>query len=294
MRRITDTAGIRRAIFCILTVILTLPALSRDRNSGIPDSDSISSLPRPITAVYSIEVGGNRSRATYLSPLTYSGVEFAAAGNWQKVMPFAPDRAFMTFDARAAGYTRLINPGGNALMQGLDLEFYWGMGAYWHLPKSFTAGITGGPEILGGALVQLRNSNNPVNVNIAASLAANPFIAWKGRIRRLPVSAIWSLRLPVAGAFFMPEYGETFYEIYVGNRKGLVHASWPGNHFRMNSMLSLRFDFGKTAMEIGYRFITDNYRANNLSTHRNTHAFSIGVIPYGLGRNKTGKELRPF
>ncbi len=245
-------------------------------------NDSIRSLPRPITAVYSLEIGNNRSRATYLSPLTYSGLELAASGNWQKAMPFAPERAYMKFDARLGGYTRLINPGGNALMQGFDVEFFWGMGACWQLPRSFTAGIAGGPELLGGVLVQMRNSNNPVNVNLSASLAANPYISWSGKIKRLPVQALYSLRIPVAGAFFMPQYGETFYEIYVGNRKGLVHASWPGNHFRLNSLLSLRLDFGKTAMEIGYRFITDNCRANNLSTRRNSHMFTIGVIPYGL------------
>ena len=128
-----------KLIFIISAILTLLTSPVSGRRSCINSSDTLTSFSRPITAIYSLEIGRNRSRATYLSPLTYSGVEFAAAGEWQKVMPFAPERAFMTFDARAAGYTRLINPGGNALMQGLDLEFFWGMGAYWHLPQSFTA-----------------------------------------------------------------------------------------------------------------------------------------------------------
>lgn len=257
-------------------------------------TDSIRSLPRPVTQTYSLEIGTHWSRSTYLSPLTYRGLDLAIAGEWQKAMPFAPERAMMDFYGRAAIYPNMLNPGGSAQMQGFEIEFFWGMGAYWKLPYSLTVGICGGPEFEGGTLLLLRNSNNPVGVNLSASLAARAAISWNGKLGKLPVTASWTLRTPMIGAFFMPDYGETFYEIYVGNHSNLVHVGFPGNHFRLNSLIGVQLDFGRTAMEVGYRILTDSFRANNLKTHQLSHSFSIGVIPHGLGRKKKVDEIRPF
>ncbi len=262
----------------------------------VESADSITDRTRPVTSIYSFEIGRHWARSTFLSPFYYSGTDFALAGTWSKAMPFAPARAMMTFDTRIAAWTKLTNPAGNASMQGFDVDFFWGMDAFWRLPYSLSVGVGGGAEFEGGVLTLLRNSNNPVSVNLSAALSANAGIAWHGRIGRLPVSATWSLRMPVVGAFFMPGYGETYYEIYLGNRSGLVHASWPGNHLRLNSRLAVQLDFSRTAMEIGYRMITDRMSANHLVTRQLTHAFSIGVIPHGLGR-KSGtdrKENRIF
>lgn len=255
-------------------------------------TDSIRNTSRPVTSTYSIETGKQWSRATYLSPYYYKGIDLAIAGNWTKRMPFSPNHAGMTFDTRIALWPRLLNPGGNASMQGFDINFFWGMQALWELPYSLTAGVGGGPEFDGGVLMLLRNSNNPVAVNLSADLSLAATLEWKGRIGKLPIMALWNLRMPLAGAFFMPGYGETYYEIYLGNHSGLAHAGWPGNHLRINSKLAVRLDFGRTAMEIGYRMITDRMSANNLVTRQLTHAFTIGVIPHGLGLRKPSKPSR--
>lgn len=241
---------------------------------------------RPVTSVYSLEIGRHWARSTYLSPSRYSGTETALSGHWGKRMPFAPHMARMDFDARGALWWRMENPARNVAMQGFELEFSWQMAAFWRLPADFQVSVGGGPELAGGVLLLLRNSNNPVSVNLSAALAAGASLSKDFHIGRLPMTAQWRLRSPLIGAFFMPGYGETYYEIYLGNRKGLVHCGWPGNHFRLDSHLALQMDFGRTAMEVGYRFITDSMHANNLTTRQFTHAFTIGVIPHGLGRKK--------
>ncbi|MDE6272313.1 MAG: hypothetical protein K2M31_04835 [Muribaculaceae bacterium] len=274
-------------ITAILAIIISSSFSASARENERPDSTT--DLSRPITSIYSLEIGKQWARSTFLSPYYYSGTNYSLTGTWSKAMPFAPDKAMMTFDSRIAAWTRLTNPAGNASMQGFDINFFWGMQAYKRLPHSITIGIGGGPELDGGVLTLLRNSNNPVSVNLSAAFSANAGITWQGRIGRLPVSATWSLRIPIVGAFFMPGYGETYYEIYLGNHSGLVHASWPGNHLRFNSRLAFQLDLGRTAMEVGYRMITDRMAANNLVTRQLTHAFTIGVIPHGLGR-KSGKD----
>lgn len=280
-----------RLLHIYTLILIAMISCSPDIMAKYTDcaEDSIRHLPRPVTSTYSLEIGENWTRSTYLSPYYYKGVDLAVAGKWSKAMPFAPQRWMMTFDARAAINPQLLNPAGNASMQAFDLNFFWGMQAYWRLPESFSVAVGCGPEFDGGAMVLLRNSNNPVAANICAALSLSAGVNWRGRMGRLPVSASWSLRMPMVGAFFMPGYGETYYEIYLGNHSGLVHASRPGNRLGINSRLALQLDFGRTAMEVGYRIITDRVSANNLVNRRLTHSFSIGVIPHGLKSRK--KEL---
>lgn len=236
----------------------------------------VDSIHRPVSASYSLEAGRRNVRSTYLSPNLYGGLDLAISGHWAKALPFAPHRAMMAFDARGAVWPRLLNPGHNASMQGFDLEFAWAMRAYWNIPHGFYVSVGGGPEIGGGTLLLLRNSNNPVGVNLHAALSLSASAGYSTRIGRLPLEILWCLRTPLAGAFFMPGYGETYYEIYVGNHSGLVHAAWPGNMFRLDSRLTARLRLGRYAIEAGYRYRTSTAKANNLVTSMFSHSFMLG------------------
>ncbi|MDE6811652.1 MAG: DUF3316 domain-containing protein [Muribaculaceae bacterium] len=285
-----------RPFLLVFLLLIATAGLARTTDHGCCRRECMTDsmmLSRPVTSTYSLEIGGTGLRETYLSPMRYEGLTLAAAGNWQKAMPFAPRMALMDFDARVAMFPRLVNPGGNALMQGFELEFFWGLGVYYALPCNFTVSIEGGPQLLGGTAILLRNSNNPVGVNLSATIAGKGQISWKGRIGNLPVSAALSARIPLAGTFFMPGYGETFFEILVGNHAGLVHPAWPGNHFRINALCSFRMDFGRTALEVGYRMIAERTHSNNLTNSQFSGCLSIGVIPHGLGRKNRQSEIRP-
>ena len=271
-----------RKFIVFIVFILTLTSVAAQENKSCCRELKGTDLPRPVTSTYSVEFGGAQAHSLYLSPMTYSGFSPAIAGHWQKAMPFAPMHSLMDFDTRIALFPRLINPGGNALMQGFELEFFWGMGAWWRLPHNLCISVEGGPQLMGGTLLLLRNSNNPVSVNLSAAFAAKAQLSWSGNIKRLPINVSIAARMPLAGAFFMPGYGETFYEILVGNRSGLVHPAWPGNHFRLNMLCAFRMDFGRTAMELGYRLTTEHTHANNLTNRMLTNSFSIGVIQHGL------------
>lgn len=265
----------KRLATSILTILWLAVAVPI---SAIAKSDD----ERPITQIYSLEIGKEFAKYEYLSPCRYEGTRWSVSGRWGKRLPFAPDRARMDFDAALSLYPQLVNPAGYVAMQGFDISCDWQMSAFWNVNDFFDISIGVGPGLNGGVFTLLRNSNNPVSVNLSADLLCSLAIGRNFRIGRLPVYAEWRLRSPLLGAFFMPGYGETFYEIYLGNRKGLVHCGWPGNHFAGNSHLSLRLNFGKTAMEVGYRFISNHFRANNLSSTSFSHSFTIGIIPHGL------------
>lgn len=243
------------------------------------------SMSRPVTGVYSLELGGIEVLATYLSPLKYKGTEFSLWGNWSKAMPFNPEHAVMDFDARFS-LASLLNPAQTARMIGMEADFSWGMAWRKKFGKDFQFTAGGALEIVGGAYYLLRNGNNPVQAIANFSLNLTASLSKHFTIGKLPVLISDKISLPSVGVFFCPGYGETYYEIYLGNHKDLAHAGWWGNNFRLNNLLSFTLDFGRTAMLIGYRFSAYTQWANNLNCKTFGNSFVIGVIPGGIGLKK--------
>ena len=245
---------------------------------------------RPVTGVYSLEFGRTSVQATYLSPLVYRGSQFSLSGSWSKAMPFNPENAVMQFDGNAS-LCNLLNPPQTYRMIGLTGSFSWDLAWRKKLPLDFQVTAGGGIDLTGGAYYLLHNSNNPVEAIANLSLMATASVSKHFKIGKLPILISDRVKLPSLGIFFSPEYGETYYEIYLGNRDGLVHAGWWGNNFRIDNLLSVTLDFGRTAMTLGYRFNAYTQWANYLNTKVYTNSFVIGIIPGGIGLKKRETKI---
>lgn len=254
------------------------------------NAQEIKDISRPVVGSYSLSLGKVYVKASYLSPLEYTGPQFSVLGNWSKAMPFNPEHAIMQFDVDA-GFCNLLNPAQTSRMVGLTGEFSWSMEWRQKLPKNFQVTAGGGIDLYGGAYYLLRNSNNPVQAMANASILLTASASKHFKIGKLPILITERLKLPSIGVFFCPGYGETYYEIYLGNHKGLAHAGWWGNNFRIDNLFSVSLDFGRTAMMLGYRFFAYNQWANNLNTTIISNSFVIGVIPGGIGLKNTYKQL---
>lgn len=264
------------------TLYAGLPA-EEDEERGNIQTESYQS--RPVTGIYSLEIGARDVLATYLSPLHYTGRSTGLSGSWCKAMPFSPEKALMHFDTRFS-FSSLHNPAHTATMIGLYGSFNWGMSWRHRLPEEFQLTLGGTIGIEGGAYYLLRNGNNPVEAIANTGLAIRGSLSRPIKIGRLPILLRDEVSLPFFGVFFSPEYGETYYEIYLGNHKGLAHAGWWGNNFRIDNLLSATLDFGRTSMTIGYRFEAYTQWACQLNTKIHTHSFVIGVVPGGIGLKK--------
>lgn len=245
---------------------------------------------RPVSGFYSLGIGGTSVKTTYLSPLTYKGNLYTLNGRWSKALPFNPNSAIMNFEVDA-NFCNLLNPPKTARMVGLTGSFSWGMEWRKRLPYNFQITTGGGIDLLGGAYYLLRNSNNPVEALANVSLMISASASKHFNIGRLPILISDRIKLPSVGCFFSADYGETYYEIYLGNHKGLAHAGWWGNNFRIDNLFSVILDFGRTAMTLGYRLNVYTQWANNLNTKLITNSFVVGVIPGGIGLKKHNARL---
>lgn len=239
-------------------------------------------LPRPVVEQYRLEGGKGTAFSSYLSPIVYSGDIIQASAEWSKALPSASESAIMRF-AGSAQLTDLLNPSQTAKMTTTRANFLYGIELRKRLPYSLQATSGTSIEATAGVMYLTRNGNNPVSVIANPTFALDASLSWKFNAWKFPCLLVERLHLPSVGAFFMPEYGQTYYEIYLGERQNLAHFGWLGNNFRINNRLSLIIDCGRTAWELGYSYDYYSAKANHIFNRTTSHLLSIGVIPHGLG-----------
>lgn len=231
---------------------------------------------RPVAASYAIEAGSAHRADTYLSPLKYSG--WAVAFNYERLqaMKFDPERWVMRLDV-GVGVDRSRNHAGNASLWYLGVDASWGMIRRWMLMPRLSAGIGGSTSLALGCLYMARNSNNPASARGAWTVDLTGYVNYGMKLRNLPVTLRYRATMPVTGAFFSPDYGELYYEIYLGNRSRLAHCAWWGNYFALDNLVTADLHFGDTSLRLGYRGKILTTRVNNITTRAFTHCAVIGV-----------------
>lgn len=233
--------------------------------------------PRRIISEWTLSLGRLDAMSTYLSPLNYHGFRPELRGSWSKGMPFAPEEWRMRFDAGIGG-GRLLNTPGSAIEYSVGADFSWGMEHVWKKGERFT--FSGGANVGfdAEALWLTRNSNNPVSLPMWAGVGLTGEASCSFRIGRLPVALSERVAIPTLGAFFMPGYGESFYEIYVGNHSGLVHCGWWGNAPGISSDLRFTMRFRGASLSVGYRLDLRQLHANHLRTRLATNALTLTLV----------------
>lgn len=256
-------------VISILLAIGHLPVMATE-----PMQENVS---RPIVSTYSLELGGGESTDTYLSPLRYKGFHMGLSGDWSKALPFGTDLS-MTMRGRIE-WMHLNNPAGNAEEWQGAVGFDWLMRRGWRLTERLTLSGGGGMGLYAGCLYMPRNSNNPAAAKAYVSVEATAALSYRLQIGSLPVTLRDEVVTPVAGIFFNQGYTQPYYDIYLGNRDGLLHAGWWGNNFCIDNLIGGRLQFSRGELGIGYRFRFYSSHVNNLDTHLPTHAAVISWSP---------------
>lgn len=268
-------------------LLLALLPLNTEAESFFPPLKG-DSADRSVRSVYAIEWGSASIVDTYLSPLRYSGSRIALSGFWEKNLSRRPDRWSMAFDASIAG-DRTLNPAGNTRMFAADARFDWGMSLRHSFPCRLTLAAGTSAGINAGIVYLPRNGNNPASVKADMRISLTASASWRCRLGKLPVVVRDAVRLPSLSVFFSPQFGETYYEIYLGNRHGLAHCGWWGNHFDIDNLLSADLGLGRTALRLGYRFEARTSMVCHINTRIFSHSLVIGVIPGGISAPKPCK-----
>ncbi len=241
---------------------------------------------RPVTQ--SIMMGGGTSTLTdtYLSPFKTTG--WNATIGFERIQALRANPRRMSFWLAAelsGGRTHNAMTANGAMWRGvLHLE----AAPLWRFnPAFFPLKVAIGPQLSVDAGVHYRpaNGNNPVSAQASVAAAASAHIIWPVSIRRMPVTIGYNGSISLLGVFFAPEYGELYYEIYLGDRKGLANMSWIGNKTAYRHLIYADLHFGATALRIGYSMNLLSQAAHHQSTNLLTNTFMIGITTTRLSLN---------
>ena len=228
----------------------------------------------------SLMLGGGYTNVleTYLSPLEYSG------GGASIVLETVRNTRWMEGKLKAQhllqlNYAYTHNTSGTA-------NIHYGLASYSYSlfrPFSLAEGLNllVGPtvDVNAGVVYSKRNTNNPAQAKAYARIGASGMLTYRFRAWGYPLLARYQASLPLIGAMFSPEYGESYYELFTlgGSGKHVLFSSLHNNP-SLRQMLTLDFPVGEVVLRFGYICDIQQSKLNSLKSHAYSHNFMIGFV----------------
>lgn len=213
---------------------------------------------------------------TYLSPLTYNGVNFLVLHQTERLARRLGKR--LTLHSLYLGhfdYSHSPTDDGKdfdgELTAAGSLLYNFRPAPAWRL------GIGGTMEMSGGFTYNTRGSNNPAQGRIGISLSASGLAEYRFRFFGQFATARLEADAQMAGVQFSPQFGQSYYEIFsLGHTDGIVHFTHPGNcpSVRLQALVTLPI---KSAhLTLGYLADVRQSKLGNLKRHAWRNNFMIG------------------
>ena len=137
-----------------------------------------------------------------------------------------------------------------------------------------------------GFIYNTRNGNNPATGKAHANLNLSGIASYHFQVKSQPVFLRYQLSIPVMGAFFSPEFGQSYYEISLGNHDQLAHFASFHNYLSMRNMVSIEVPVKRFTFRLSYQNWVYETRINKLETRVNRNSVYIGLsknfytVPY--------------
>lgn len=233
---------------------------------------------RPTLAMWTVDAGYASIHDTYLTPITYQGWDLALGFEATRAARFAPGRWLWQLQV-GVDYNYTENHAGNNQLYKLLGDISFDMQRRWRDVFTPRLDMSVGPmaQVRAGVIYNPANSNNTVSARAHVNAGIAGMASWRSRLGRMPITLRYQVQLPVVGVFFAPEYDESYYEIYLGNRRNLAHVGWWGNRLDMTNYLGADLHLGTTILRIGYRGRIEHWNVNNLKVHDVSHALVLGI-----------------
>jgi len=237
-------------------------------------SDSVPADFRPLTAVYHLGVGSTSALNTYLTPEIHRGTSVQIGGSWSRDLAHRPLRQTY-FACFSAGF--LNDRSTLSAMTDLGLRLGWNLTRKFSPLPHLNLDAGAGLMLDGGLLYLSRNSNNPVAARMSLALTLDAGASYKFNIGKVPLTIFERVSLPSLGVFFSPHYGQSYYEIYLGDHSGLTRCGWWGNHFMLSNMAGVEVPVMGIRLRVAYAFDMLSSLASGINTRITSHTLVVGI-----------------
>lgn len=247
----------------------------------IDDSSLAVSIPLRTNNTLSASIGSANMYDTYLSPLEYKGFSIHLMYEQMRRTTWF-DYKFYKQQIFELDLSKGDNPAKNVSEYWALLSYRIGGHYMVYSTDNFRLGLGGLWDINGGVLYNERNGNNPASAraysNINLSATASYKFKW-GAVR-------WQIDSPFIGILFSPKYGQSYYEISLGNSVGLVNFASYHNQRALRNYISMDIPINKYTIRVGYMGSWYQTKVNEIQTHQYTNSFVIGFPIEGVKKPK--------
>ncbi|WP_081852586.1 DUF3316 domain-containing protein [Prevotella sp. 10(H)] len=233
----------------------------------------------------SASIGFANMYDTYLSPLEYKGFSIHLMYEQMRRTRWF-NYKFYKQQVFELDFSKGDNPAKN-------VTEYWGLlsyriGGHYSLynTDAFRLGVGGLWDINVGALYNERNGNNPATARGYTNLNLSAIASYK--YKRFAVR--WQLDTPFMGMLFSPRYGQSYYEISLGNTVEIVNFASFHNQRALRNYLSVDIPINKYTIRVGYLGSWYQTKVHNIQTHHYTNSFVIGFPIEGVKRSREKAE----
>lgn len=148
---------------------------------------------------------------------------------------------------------------------------------WWHVGSPRLSMKLGGQvgSTLGG-IYSNRSSNNPANAHAAVRTSLSAGTQYVLPLRRTKLTFRYQADLPLMGAAFSPDYGQSYYEL---SQHGYCHNicfTSLHNAFSIRQLALIDIQLHRCTLTFGYKADIRQAKLNYLRQHQYAHSFMIG------------------
>lgn len=221
-------------------------------------------------------VGGASVMDTYLSPYAYTGPSLSVAMTTERPTHWGYGLTTMARYAVEGTYAK--SPVSGAHQWDGNLRLAGGCHYNWTLADGRLRLAAGAlVEFDGGGTYSTIGGNNPAQAHIGADLAASGIAAYTFSVKERPWQAALQADVPLVGAQFAMQYGQSYYELFHQNHwNGNLRCTYPGNAPSLRLQATLAIPVRKSRLVVGYGGDVRQYSLNGIRRHAWYNQFLIG------------------
>lgn len=240
-------------------------------------ADPISINPLKTLNTYMIGAGSSNMYDTYLSPLKYTGFSMHLMNERMRETTWFGGRF------RKQQIIELEFASGQNLMK--NTREYWGriryqLGGHYRFYENRGLMLSAGGfwDVIAGGLYNERNGNNPATGRAYTNLNLSVMTSYKWK----KYAIRWQVDMPFMGMLFSPKYGQSYYEISLGNTVGIVNFASFHNQRSLRNFVTVDIPIYSYIVRVGYLGDWYQTKVNSIQTHHYTHSFVLGFPLEGV------------
>ena len=223
-------------------------------------------------------IGRTNTLDTYLSPVEYVGPSLFLLHRTERTARWGKDR--VNVQATYSGYAAMPRSQADddpAMEAGLSAAVAW---LYGFRPVGrWTFALGGMAEAESGFTYLVRGGNNPAQGRLAVHLGMTGRVVRPFRVGRQQWEARAQVDVPLIGAMFTPNYGQSYYEIFsLGHYDKNIRATHPWNAPSARLTATLTLPLWGAHLSLGYNGEARQSHVNHLKHHTWNHHFIIGYV----------------